>query len=128
MSSNDINSSFFEIKNEINNNEKNTKYELKLNPPKNYFYPLDKNYIILNENNNNIDNNSIDNNNDRIITKFDIVNYNNKDIHLTNSTLFYLNNFYHKKSYFIFPTNNSNKTPISLENQNYQCYFCKKSF
>ena len=121
-------SKFIEIKNENNNNEKNTKYELKLNPPKNYFYPLDKNYTILNENNNNVDSNSIDNNNDRIITKFDKVKYKNKDIHLTNSILYYLNNFYHKKSYFIFSTNNSNKKPISLENQNYQCYFCKKVF
>ena len=77
-------SKFIEIKNEINNNEKNTKYELKLNPPKNYFYPLDNNYTFLNENNNNIDSNNIDNNNDRIITKFDIVKYKNKDIHLTN--------------------------------------------
>ena len=118
---------FIEIKNEINI-EKNTKYELKLNPPKNYFYPLDKNYTILNVNINNIDNNSIDNSNDKIITKFDIVKYKNKDIHLTNSILYYLNNFYHKKSYFKFSTNNSNKKPISLENQNYQCYFCKKVF
>ena len=117
----------------IENNEKISKYELKLNPPKNNFYPLDKNYTILNDNNNsNNNNNSIENinnsNNNKIITKFDIVKFKNKDIHLTNSILYYLNNFYHKKLFFKFSTNNSNKKPISIENQNYQCYFCKKVF
>ena len=112
----------------IENNEKISKYDLKLNPPKNNFYPLDKNYIILNENNNNSYNSNNNNNNNKLITKSDIVKFKNKDIHLTNSILYYLNNFYHKKPFFTFSTNNSNKKPISLENQNYQCYFCKKVF
>ncbi len=49
-------------------------------------------------------------------TKKDIVYYNNTQIKMTNSIVFYLNNFYKKKEFFVFDTNLSNDRPISVKN------------
>ena len=66
-----------------------------------------------------------------IYTKNDkeLIYHKNKIINKkTNSLLFYLNNYYQKTPYIKFRTKVYNKEAISLQHQNYQCYFCKKRF
>ena len=59
----------------------------------------------------------------------DVILYKNKAINLTNSIIYYLNNFYNKEKFYMFPNPiNINKKPITIREQNYQCYICLKSF
>ena len=61
-------------------------------------------------------------------TIHDIIYFQNKAINLTNSIIFYLNNYFNKEKFFIFPTQDTNNKPISIEEQNNQCYICLKTF
>ena len=54
--------------------------------------------------------------------------YKKKETPITNSLLFYLNNFYKKTPYHKFYNHKMNDTPISLKEQNYQCSLCFKKF
>lgn len=47
-------------------------------------------------------------------TKKDIVYYNNNQIKMTNSIVFFLNNFYKKREFFIFDTKLNNERPITV--------------
>ena len=55
-------------------------------------------------------------------TKKDIVYYNNSQIKMTNSIVFYLNNFYKKKDFFVFDTRLTNERPITV-NKSYFDYY-----
>ena len=100
------------------NNEENTKtkYDLNLNPIKKIYYPIDKYFKITRKSDKNFYSNK------------DIVLFREKEIKLTNSILFYLNNYYKKEPFMKFKTKNTSKKPITLDEQNYQCFFCKKKF
>ena len=50
----------------------------------------------------------------------------NKKINISNSSLLYLNNFYKKEFFYKFYKLNLKNRPISLKEQNYQCYICYK--
>lgn len=52
----------------------------------------------------------------------------NKQMTLTNSIVFYLNHFYNKEKFFLFPIKNVKMRPVSISEQNYQCYICFKRF
>ena len=101
-----------------NQNEENikTKYDLILNPNKKMYYPIDKYFKITRKSDKNL------------YSKKDIVLFHEKEIKLTNSILFYLNNYYKKEPFIKFKTKNSSKKPITINEQNYQCFFCKKKF
>lgn len=47
-------------------------------------------------------------------TKKDIIYYNNTQIKMTNSIVFYLNNFFKKMEFFVFDTKLSNERPITV--------------
>lgn len=55
-------------------------------------------------------------------TKKDIIYYNNTQIKMTNSIVFYLNNFYKKKDFFVFDTRLTNERPITV-NKSYFDYY-----
>ena len=93
-----------------------TKYDLILNPKKQIHYPIDKNFKATRR---------VDRN---IFTKKDIILYKGKEIKLTNSILFYLNNYYKKESYMKFRTKKGSLKPITIDLQNYQCALCNKRF
>lgn len=61
-------------------------------------------------------------------TLYDVIYFNNKVINLTNSIIYYLNNFFNKEKFYIFPIHEVNSIPISIKEQNYQCYMCMKRF
>ena len=65
---------------------------------------------------------------DSKFTKNDLIYYEDKPMKLTNSIVFYMNNYYNKEKFFIFPTKSVNNEPISIEEQNYQCYICLHRF
>lgn len=48
-------------------------------------------------------------------TKKDVIYYNNTQIKMTNSIVFYLNNFYKKKDFFVFDTRLTNERPITVK-------------
>ena len=50
----------------------------------------------------------------------------NDSENITNTSLLYLNNFYKKEFYYKFYKLNLKYRPISLKEQNYQCYICYK--
>lgn len=60
------------------------------------------------------------NNNDKLV-------YKKKKRPISNCLLLYLNNFYKKAPYHKFFKHNLHSRPISLKEQNYQCYICRKS-
>jgi len=47
-------------------------------------------------------------------TKKDIIYYNNSQVKMTNSIVFYFNNFYKKKEFFVFDTRLTNERPITV--------------
>jgi len=68
------------------------------------YFPFDKHFRINKKNEK-----------DRF-TKKDIIYYNNTRIKMTNSIVFYLNNFFKKKEFFVFDTRLSNERPITVNN------------
>lgn len=68
----------------------------------------------------------------KIIRKFeinrftlnDIVQMGNTQIKLTNSIIYFLNYYYKKEKFFLFPTKLITDTPVSIYEQNFQCYIC----
>jgi hypothetical protein len=47
-------------------------------------------------------------------TKKDIIYYNNSQIKMSNSIVYYMNNFYKKKEFFVFDTKLKNEKPITV--------------
>ena len=62
----------------------------------------------------------------REYNKNDQLIYKKKKRPITNSILLYLNKYYQKALYHKFYKHNLNNRPITLKEQNYQCYICKK--
>ena len=60
--------------------------------------------------------------------KNDKLTYNKKKRPISNSLLLYLNEFYQKAPYHKFFKHNLYNRPISLKEQNFQCYICQKKF
>ena len=60
--------------------------------------------------------------------KEDKLIYKKKKRQMTNCFLLYLNNFYKKALYHKFYKHNLHNKPISLKEQNYQCYICLHKF
>ena len=104
--------------NSSNLSEENNKpfKELILNPKTTKFLPTDNLYEI-----NEI---SLSKN----YSKNDNLRYNKKIRPMTNCFLLYLNKYYKKVLYHKFYKHNLNHKPISLKEQNYQCYICYKNF
>ena len=100
----------------INNENHQLKSDLILNPQRKRYFPIDKFFKATRRA-------------DRtLFTKKDLILYKGKEVKLTNSILFYLNNFYHKEPYIKFRTKKSSLKPITIESQNYQCDICHKKF
>ena len=59
-------------------------------------------------------------------TKNDILIYKKQKRPISNCLLLYLNKFYKKAPYHKFYKHNLNNRPITLKDQNYQCYICLK--
>ena len=105
-----------DVYNIMNENQAKTKYDLILNPKKIINYPIDKYFKATRRVERNI------------FTKKDVILYKGKEIKLTNSILFYLNNYYKKETYMKFRTKKSSLKPITIEAQNYQCALCNRQF
>ncbi len=60
--------------------------------------------------------------------KDDVFKYNKKEKKISNSHLWYINNFYKKAKYYKFYLRNSHNKNITLKKQNYQCFICYKKF
>ena len=101
---------------ELNSSEEEPKsnHKLILNPKISRFLPTDNLYEI-NEKTNEYNTN-------------DILIYNKKKRPISNCLLLYLNNYYKKTPYHKFYKHNLHNRPISLKEQNYQCYICLKQF
>ena len=88
----------------------NNNCKLILNPKKSMYLPIDDLY--------------------KIKEKIMIEKYSKKEgsekYNISNSSILYLNNFYKKGFYYKFFKYNLNRRPISLKEQNYQCYICYK--
>ena len=106
----------------VDNSSKISEEELKLisnlvlNPKKTKFLPTDKLYEI-----NEKSSGKKYNKNDKLI-------YNKKRRPISNCLLLYLNNYYKKSNYHKFYKHNLHNKPITLKEQNYQCYICLKKF
>ena len=87
--------------------------ELKLNPKISKFLPTDNLYEIKEK--------KEYNQNDKLI-------YNKKKSNISNCMLLYLKKYYKKTSYHKFYKHNLHNKPITLKQQNYQCYICYKKF
>ena len=87
-----------------------------LNPKNSTFLPTDNLYEIIEKSSN------------KEFTKNDKINYNKKQRPISNCLLFYLNNYYKKALFHKFYKHNLHNRPISLKEQNYQCYICYKKF
>ena len=102
---------------EINNNnseKQKHKSGLNLNPKNSKHLPTDNLYEI----NEKTDKKEY-NKNDKLIYK--------KQLRpISNCLLLYLNKYYKKAPYHKFYKNNINNRPITLKDQNYQCYICLK--
>ena len=90
--------------------------ELILNPKISTFLPTDNLYEINEKSSPNKYN------------KNDILIYNKKKRPISNCLLLYLNKYYKKTPYYKFYRHNLYNRPISLKEQNYQCYICLKNF
>ena len=90
--------------------------ELILNPKISTFLPTDNLYEINEKSSPNKYN------------KNDILIYNKKKRPISNCLLLYLNKYYKKTPYYKFYRHNLHNRPISLKEQNYQCYICLKNF
>ena len=99
-------------------NEEEQKFDndLILNPQTSSYLPTDKLYGITEKQSNEFNNY---NNSNKLI-------YKKKEIPISNCLLLYLNNFYKKAEYHQFYKHNLNNRPITLKEQNYQCYICHK--
>lgn len=91
--------------------------ELILNPKISSFLPTDKLYEVTEKKSAN-----------GVYSKKDKLIYKKKKRRISNSLLLYLNNFYKKTPYHKFYKHNLHNRPISLKDQNYQCYICLKKF
>ena len=60
--------------------------------------------------------------------KNDKLTYKKKKKEISNSLLLYLNKYYKKAPFYKFSKHNLHYRPISLKQQNYQCYICQKNF
>ena len=115
-----MNSILDKISNEDSNSSKfseeepNSNHQLILNPKISRFLPTDNLYEI-NEKTKEY------NKNDKLI-------YKKKKRPISNCLLLYLNNYYKKAPYHKFYKHNLHNRPISLKEQNYQCYICYKKF
>lgn len=100
----------------FSNREQNLKTELILNPKKSNFLPTDNLYEIIEKV-------------DEIgYSKKDKLIYNKIETPISNCLLLYLNKYYQKAKYHKFYKHNLHNRPISLKDQNYQCYICFKKF
>ena len=106
----------FDNSSKISEEDSKLKSKLVLNPKKSKFLPTDKLYEI-NEKSLSKEYNK----NDKLI-------YKKKRRPITNCLLLYLNHFYKKANYHRFYKHNLYNKPITLKEQNYQCYICYKKF
>ena len=90
--------------------------ELILNPKITKFLPIDNLYEINEKSSPNK------------YSKNDYLIYNKKIRPISNCLLLYLNKYYKKTPYLKFYKHNLYNKPISLKEQNYQCYICLKHF
>ena len=106
---------------EINSSKNNevkrrNKHDLIFNPKKFKYLPTDNLYEIS----------------EKTLTKEynknDKLTYKKKKREISNSLLLYLNKYYKKAPFYKFSKHNLNNKPISLKQQNYQCYICHKKF
>ena len=99
-----------------NKAEKRNKHGLALNPKKFKYLPTDNLYEIS----------------EKTLTKEynknDKLTYKKKKREISNSLLLYLNKYYKKTLFYKFSNHNLHNKPISLKQQNYQCYICHKKF
>jgi len=99
-----------------NETEQKNKNGLAFNPKKLKYLPTDNLYII----------------NEKTLTKEynknDKLIYKKKERKISNSLLLYLNKYYKKTPFYKFSKHNLSNKPISLKQQNYQCYICHKKF
>jgi hypothetical protein len=106
-----------EISSSKNNEvEQRNKHGLVLNPKKMKYLPTDNYYEIR----------------EKTLTKEynknDKLTYKKKKRDISNSLLLYLNKYYKKAPFYKFSNHNLHNKPISLKQQNYQCYICQKKF
>ena len=87
-----------------------------LNPKITKFLPTDNLYEVNEKTSN------------KTYNKDDKIIYKKKKRQMTNCFLLYLNNFYKKTPYHKFYKHNLHNKPISLKEQNYQCYICLHKF
>ena len=107
----DLNSSKF------SGEEVKVNQELILNPKMSSFLPTDNLYEVTEKTSAN-----------GIYNKIDKIIYNKKKRPISNCLLLYLNNYYKKAKYHKFYKHNLHNRPISIKEQNYQCYICLKKF
>ena len=96
--------------------EQNLRTELILNPKKSNFLPTDNLYEIIEE---------VE---EKDYNKIDKLIYNKIERPISNCLLLYLNKYYKKVEYHKFYKHNLYNRPISLKEQNYQCYICCRRF
>ena len=87
-----------------------------INPKRYTFLPTDNLYEI------------IEKSSSQEYNKIDKIIYNKKKRPISNCLLFYLNHYYKKALFHKFYKHNLHNRPISLKEQNYQCYICYKRF
>ena len=107
--------------NNINNNDNkiiifedekgtNSNFKLILNPKKSMYLPIDILYKTK----------------EKMMIEKNSKKEGSEKYNISNSSILYLNNFYKKGFYYKFFKYNLNRRPISLKEQNYQCYICYK--
>ena len=113
---NDKNSENDQDSSKLNEDDLKLKPGLVLNPKISNHLPTDNLYEI----------------NEKTLTKEynknDKLTYNKKKRPISNSLLLYLNKFYQKAPYHKFFKHNLYNRPISIKEQNFQCYICRKKF
>ena len=96
--------------------KRRNKHDLIFNPKKLKYLPTDNLYEIS----------------EKTLTKDynknDKLTYKKKKREISNSLLLYLNKYYKKAPFYKFSKHNLHNKPISLQQQNYQCYICHKKF
>ena len=88
---------------------------LELNPKKSNFLPTDNLY-------------ETNEKNDKEYNQNDIIIYKKKVRQVSNCLLLYLNKYYKKAPFHKFYKHNLHNKPITLKEQNYQCFICYKKF
>ena len=99
-----------------NDEEDNKNEGLFLNPKKVNYLPIDNLYIIKVKTS------------QKEYTQDDTLIYDHKKITISNCLLLYLNKYYKKVPYHKFCKRNLHNKPITIKQQNYQCYICLKRF